>query len=157
MELARLGLVRHNVLGDGNCQFRALAFLLMTVLAVSVTHDQLRNDIVDDMDALEAVPIFPDGDSIGSFLDQDETFYDYMLRMRKNGTWGDANTLIIAARRFNVRVEVYTSDFSRAPMVYEIQGTHPVATIRLLWTAHSNHYQAVVSASESAIFRALGG
>mmetsp|Transcript_17786 Transcript_17786/g.44756 ORF Transcript_17786/g.44756 Transcript_17786/m.44756 type:complete len:340 (-) Transcript_17786:91-1110(-) len=104
--MARLHLVEHEQIGDGNCQFRAISHQLYDT---PKWHQNIRRKAVAHMKA--------DSDFFVAFLGED--FDDYCKEMLMAGTWGDELTLRAAADGLGVTIHVVTSEAENWYMVYE--------------------------------------
>ncbi|XP_047310071.1 OVARIAN TUMOR DOMAIN-containing deubiquitinating enzyme 12-like [Impatiens glandulifera] len=89
-------LVECKVLGDGNCQFRALSD---QIYRTSEHHEFVRQQIVDQ---IQSCPEIYEG-----YVPMD--FPDYINKMSKTGEWGDHVTLQAAADTYGVKIFVITS------------------------------------------------
>ena len=128
-------LVVKDVLGDGNCFFRALAKTLgvdqelhldLREMAVNqmINHPELYNDIVGDINA-------------------------YIDDVIDNGRWVDDTTVIQAiadARGINIRIR---SLHGVRDITVEANDQDSAVTVQLLYTG--NHYQAILPREETSI------
>lgn len=97
--LRELGLVRCDTIGDGNCQFVALAFSSDK----GVDHHSLRTQIVELL--REKHNMFAD-----KFDTKFGNFNAYLEYMAQDGSWGDECTLECAAHLFQRPIQVICPD-----------------------------------------------
>ena len=88
--LAKLGLASHEMRGDGNCQFRGLAFNLFG--------SQDHHAIVTE--SLLAIISRAHADFFEVFFDGDQEFERYLSNMSKDRHWGDELTLRAAVEAY---------------------------------------------------------
>ena len=91
------GLKEYEVLGDGSCQFRALAYELY---GDQKCHADVRAVIVAYLEDR--------ADDYSQFVN-DETWPEYLVRMSKQDTWGDHLTLQACSDVYNVQINLITS------------------------------------------------
>ena len=96
---ARVGFVRCDTIGDGNCQFVALAFSSDK----GVDHHSLRTQIVEQL--REKHNMFAD-----KFDTKFGDFNAYLEYMAHDGSWGDECTLECAAHLFQRPIQVICPD-----------------------------------------------
>ncbi|KAL3530540.1 hypothetical protein ACH5RR_009862 [Cinchona calisaya] len=89
-------LVECKVLGDGNCQFRALSDQFYRT---PEHHEFVRQEVVDQ---LKSCPEIYEG-----YVPM--AYDDYLEKMSRNGEWGDHVTLQAAADSYGVKIFVITS------------------------------------------------
>ncbi|KAI8505460.1 hypothetical protein Bbelb_166490 [Branchiostoma belcheri] len=90
--LAREGLqVRANVASDGNCQFAAITDHLERVRGTTVSHQQLRDRVVQYL---------TDNPTLGANWDE------YLLRLSRPGVWGDEFILQAIANMEDVCIQM---------------------------------------------------
>lgn len=99
--LTELGLALHDITGDGNCLFRALADQLF---GDESRHAHIRRETVAYM-AKHA-------DEFTSFMDGDETLSKRCTRMKKYGVYGDNMEIVAFAKCFGVGVKIYHARFA---------------------------------------------
>jgi len=144
--LAKLGLRRECVSTDGNCQFRALALLL---LGDAELHAQTRAAAVAALraSAERYTPLFASA----------AAFNKYCNDMARTRTWGDELTLAAAADAYAVRVHVVQSTERNWHLSYEPQplpaGVQlpppppeaPAGKLRRVFLAYTSpvHYDAI--------------
>ena len=141
--LAALGLRREKVATDGNCQFRALAALL---LGDAELHAQTRAAAVAALraSAERYAPLFA----------SDAAFAKYCNDMARTRTWGDELTLAAAADAYEVRVHVVQSTERNWHVLYEPQPLPatmppppeaPAGKLRRVFLAYTApvHYDAI--------------
>ncbi|KAI8505459.1 Glycosyl transferases group 1 [Branchiostoma belcheri] len=111
--LAREGLqVRANVASDGNCQFAAITDHLERVRGTTVSHQQLRDRVVQYL---------TDNPTLGANWDE------YLLRLSRPGVWGDEFILQAIANMEDVCIQM-VSDL--APWKRSITGSGPGRTVK---------------------------
>ena len=141
--LAALGLRRERVATDGNCQFRALAALL---LGDAELHAQTRAAAVAALraSAERYAPLFA----------SEAAFAKYCNDMARTRTWGDELTLAAAADAYQVRVHVVQSTERNWHVLYEPQPLPatlppppeaPAGKLRRVFLAYTApvHYDAI--------------
>jgi hypothetical protein len=135
------GLETVDVRGDGNCQFRSLAYLLH---GSSEEHARVRARAVAELAGhAKRYEGFHDT-GIGG----DAGYREYIERMSRRDQWGDHVTLLAAARAYEAVVYVVTDRWER-PVVVNAP-THGGEERRALWLGFlpEVHYRAT---------RSLGG
>ena len=88
---------RIDILGDGNCLFRAI---LCCLIGDDSGHMDLRNDICDH--------ILENRNQYANFI-YDQNIEDYIKKMRKDGVWGDHLELVVASTILRFNFVVYKS------------------------------------------------
>ena len=113
--LAKLGLASHEMRGDGNCQFRGLAFNLFgsqdhhaIVRQACVSHIQTHADFFS---------VFFDG--------QDE-FERYVANMSRDRHWGDELTLRAAVEAYSCIAHIISSEAQNWYLVYTPESSDDV-------------------------------
>jgi len=96
-----------DMVGDGNCQFRALA---QELYGTQEHHALIRETIVDHMHK---------HNSDFSFLFEDGEWENYMCNIAQPCTWGDELTLRAAVDAFQIRAHVITSNDRNWYLVYD--------------------------------------
>ena len=105
--LTRLNLAQHTMQGDGNCQFRALAFNLF---GTQSHHLVIRRSAVEHMTRhVDYFKVF--------FEDEDE-FKNYLRGMSRDRTWGDELTLRAVVEAYGCVAHVLTSEEDNWYLVY---------------------------------------
>ncbi|KAJ1653227.1 2-oxoglutarate dehydrogenase E1 component [Dispira simplex] len=97
--LKPLGYYCKDILGDGNCLFRALAD---QHLGNQDTHAEYRQKICDY--------IANHRDDFEPFIEFDETFDHYLDRMRSLGTFGGHLELVAFTRNYHAAIKIYHAD-----------------------------------------------
>ncbi len=118
----------HDVAGDGNCLFRALADQLYNA---PERHAEVRTRIMQHIEA--------HADDFAPFVEDDEPFEKYCRSMRKAGTWGGNIELQAASVCFQVNVHIYQLGLPRWDVV-----NHPAPARALALSYHTgDHYNSV--------------
>lgn len=108
-ELQEKGLTVIRMASDGNCMFRSIAHQLF---ADANLHLEVRKKILDYIEQ--------EKDHFVLFLDEEEeSFDDYIKRLRCFGEWGDNTELYAAAQCYQVDIYIHQAD---TPM-YMISGS----------------------------------
>jgi hypothetical protein len=159
--LAALGLQRERVAADGNCQFRALATLL---LGSAERHAAVR---AAAMAHLRAGSGGGGGGSasahdFASLFDTPAAFTRYCEDMSRPGTWGDELTLAAVANAYGVEIHVLQSTAENwhvfyapppaAPAAARGAAAEAAAKTRRVFVAYIApvHYDAIVLAEGAA-------
>ncbi len=122
--------------GDGNCMFTCISRAL----------DQFRTDISVDMRTSSAVRdsimnyIVGNSDEYSHAFCEDETFDNYVTRLRQNGQYGDNHILNAAANHYQLSffIVMESSDILIFPDNGIVKGT-----VYLCYTG--NHYDRIVA------------
>lgn len=77
-QAAKYGLTIKEIHGDGNCMFRAISDLMF---GTEGKHREVRQEACDYIEANKEYFQF--------FIEDDETFEEYVEDMRKDHIWGD--------------------------------------------------------------------
>merc|ERR1712039_508043 len=93
--------------GDGNCQFRAIAFNLFRSQA---HHAAVRKAAVEHMRQ--------NSDFFGILFETGEEFEKYLAGMAKDRTWGDELTLRAIVEAYGCVVHLVTSESANWYLVY---------------------------------------
>lgn len=117
--------------GDGNCMFHSLGHQLF---GDSNQHMHIRNTIMDYIESRE--------DHFELFIEDDETFEEYVTRLRTFGEWGDHTELYAATQCYKVDIIVHQAD---APN-YMLSGSEPGAVPRVIHLSFHGecHYNSVM-------------
>ncbi|XP_071706249.1 OVARIAN TUMOR DOMAIN-containing deubiquitinating enzyme 12-like [Rutidosis leptorrhynchoides] len=120
-------LVESKVLGDGNCQFRALSD---QVYRSAEHHQFVRQQIVDQLE-LHA-------DIYEGYVPM--VYSDYLKNMAKAGEWGDHVTLQAAADLYGIKIFVITSfkDTCYIEIVPSVQRSNRVILLSFWAEVHYN-------------------
>nr|BAK02979.1 predicted protein [Hordeum vulgare subsp. vulgare] len=94
--LVLYGLVELKVNGDGNCQFRALSDQFYRT---PEHHRFVRQQVVNQLESHPEI--------YAGYVPMD--YRDYLMKMPKNGEWGDHVTLQAAADLYGVKIFILTS------------------------------------------------
>lgn len=92
------------VVGDGNCQFRALSRALF---GDEERHKEVRISVVGNLRAHPLPLEWHHATMAGGTSSPSESWAQYCDRMLMNGEWGDQTTLFAAARTYNVAFVVH--------------------------------------------------
>mmetsp|Transcript_55216 Transcript_55216/g.103510 ORF Transcript_55216/g.103510 Transcript_55216/m.103510 type:complete len:289 (+) Transcript_55216:25-891(+) len=106
--LATFGMQMIEMEGDGNCQFRSMAFNLFGKQA---HHESPRQAAVRHMKK--------HADFFGVFFETQAEFSRYLQNMARNGTWGDELTLRAVVEAYGCIAHVITSEPANWHLVYE--------------------------------------
>mmetsp|Transcript_15686 Transcript_15686/g.51323 ORF Transcript_15686/g.51323 Transcript_15686/m.51323 type:complete len:258 (-) Transcript_15686:529-1302(-) len=121
--LDEYGLFEHSVVGDGACQFRALAHQME---GDQELHGKIRGDVVSQLEKARS--------TYENFV-IDETYEEFLVKMASPSTWGDHVTLQAAADVFQVRVCLITS-YPVKPFIHVLPNgvdDKDASTLRTLW------------------------
>lgn len=133
------GLVEYPIIGDGACQFRALAHQLH---GNQEQHPKIRERVVKQLKDQR--------DQYDGFIFE-ETYESFLGSMARSETWGDHVTLQAAADSFRVRICIITS-YPVKPFIHvlpvNVDEDHG-QTLRTIWLA----FWAEVHYSSLAAFR----
>ncbi|XP_041992210.1 OVARIAN TUMOR DOMAIN-containing deubiquitinating enzyme 12-like [Salvia splendens] len=132
-------LVEFKVQGDGNCQFRALSDQFYRT---PEHHKFVREQIVNQ---LRSLPEIYEG-YVPMAYDQ------YLIKMKKNGEWGDHVTLQAAADSYGIKIFVITSfkDTCYIEILPNIQKSERVIFLSF-WS--EVHYNSIYPAGDCPRFR----
>ncbi|CAE7802538.1 OTU11 [Symbiodinium sp. CCMP2592] len=112
--LATFGMQMLEMEGDGNCQFRSMAFNLF---GKQDYHASPRQAAVKHMKK--------HSDFFGVFFETGAEFSRYLQNMARNGTWGDELTLRAVVEAYGCVAHVVTSEPTNWHLVYEPEGLDP--------------------------------
>jgi len=129
--LARCGMKRVTMAGDGNCQFRALAW--------NMYRDQERHhDVRERATAL----IEARRQEFEAYFDGARAFDEWLREMKRDRSWGDELTLRAACDAFGCKIHVVQSTSANWHLVYEPER---LATKRMVFISYISpvHYDAV--------------
>jgi hypothetical protein len=132
--LAEFGLVRCQVAGDGNCQFRAIAD--------QVYHSQRTHRVVRGL-VIKELQTHPE--RYQQFIHHE--FEAYVANMSVSGAWGDHITLQAAANSLNIAIHLLTSfpSDAQAHILVEPLSGAPVSEIWLSYI-RQRHYDSLYNA-----------
>ncbi|XP_022798204.1 uncharacterized protein LOC111336388 [Stylophora pistillata] len=92
--------------GQGNCLFHALSDQLDIVKGIKIEQSDLRRTLVQ---YLRDNPTLPDGTDLLGFIDNCQSWEDYLTNMQKDGTWGDEVILRAAANNYGTSILVISN------------------------------------------------
>ena len=113
--LAKLGLASHEMRGDGNCQFRGLAFNLF---GSQDHHAIVRKACV--------AHIKEHADFFAVFFDGSDEFERYLTNMSRDRHWGDELTLRAAVEAYSCIAHIISSEAQNWYLVYTPESTDDV-------------------------------
>jgi hypothetical protein len=117
LQLRTIGCRVNEMEPDGNCLFRSLSD---QISGDAIGHRDLRQRIMDYVET--------NRDDFEPFMEDDESFDDYVERMREDGEWGGNQELCAAARLLNRLIIIHQFQAPRmelAPFSEEdTDGTH---------------------------------
>ena len=134
----------YNPLGDGNCQFAALANQL-SALGIFRSEESLRKEIVG---YLEENPVDNEGFPLLELVPEFNSWEDYLQYMARSHTFGDQITLFAAANLFNVNVHVVSTLGPGSSHTFQPIFSNAMGTIHLGHFAE-NHGEHFVSLTAS--------
>eukprot|EP01031_Cornospumella_fuschlensis_P030715 gene30715-37114_t len=129
-ELANDGLRIEEMDGDGNCMFRCIGHQLY---GDPERHLEVRKHVLDCVESHQ--------EHFEAFIDDDETFSDYIDRMREPGEWGDNLELYAACMCYGVNIYIHQADMATYVISSQI---HTSKFIRLSFHGDC-HYNSVVA------------
>jgi hypothetical protein len=105
--LKRLGFVEHQIVPDGNCQFRAVAHQLF---GDENRHPEVRQEVVKWL-SVNANFKIDDNTKLLDFIDLEEhkNWETYVRCLSKEGFWGDHLTLIAASEVYKIEITIVSS------------------------------------------------
>ncbi|CEF96584.1 Ovarian tumour, otubain [Ostreococcus tauri] len=106
--LGRLGMRRIAMVGDGNCQFRALSHNLFKS---QERHAEVRAAVVRDVEARR--------EEFEIYFESSREFEKWLREMKRDRTWGDELTLRAACDSFGVKIHVIQSTEKGWNLMYE--------------------------------------
>lgn len=133
-----IGLTIRHVKGDGNCMFRSIADQLC---GNEEFHGKYRQEILNYISDRQ--------DHFSLFIEDDETFDQYVQRMRTDGEWGDQPELYAAAQCLNMNIYVHQVD---APRLIILSESHSINREAHLSFHGGCHYNSVRLCSDSAAY-----
>ena len=95
-QLLRIGLRCKQITGDGNCFFRAISD---QIHGDEKGHKTIRDAICNHMSQ--------HAEEFKLFVEDDESWEDYLGRMRKDGTWAGQIELVVASRVFSLKLHIH--------------------------------------------------
>ena len=131
-----------NPLGDGNCQFAALANQ-MSALGIFRSQETLRKEIVQ---YLEENALDVDGFPLLELVPEFNSWEDYLQYMARSNTFGDQLTLYAAANLFNINIHVISTLGPGAGHTFHPISSYAMGTVHLGHFAenHGEHYVSLV-------------
>ena len=137
----------HQMTGDGNCQFRALAHHL---LGNQELHSVVRAEVVARL--IDNRPQYenPEFWALWVLPAELDNYNEYVEGMTGDGEWGDDITLQVASDIYNVSINVVTPYTSMSHTVIQPRN-NLVPPDSVLWLSHenSNHYNLLTPTGES--------
>ncbi|CAN0126375.1 unnamed protein product [Scytosiphon promiscuus] len=125
--------------GDGNCLFRSLADQLD---GRPQDHSSVRSKVMDHLEKNREV--------FEPYVEDDESFDDYLARMRRDAEWGGNQELVAASQLYRANVVVHQF---KAPRFF-IPCEKAVLTIHLSYHGE-HHYNSVRAIGDEGNGRAL--
>ena len=154
--LQEYGLYRTDIVGDGNCLFRAVSFSLY---GTEDYHLTLRNIAVDHIDQnLDDFRFYLFNDNANPMSDLE--VQGYITSLRQPGTFAGQECILALSRVLSINILVTIGGDSQNPEVRTLE--HNFANspnmIHLVWTRPGGgHYEAVVENQPSSIASKLRG
>ncbi|KXZ46175.1 hypothetical protein GPECTOR_46g244 [Gonium pectorale] len=133
-ELASLGLRIKEIVGDGNCFFRALSDQLQ---GDEKSHGQLRARVVGYIGEHQ--------DDFAPFIEDDESFGSYVARMRKDGTWAGYMEVVAASRCLEANLTIYQAGQPRWRVLSQPEDAAPMLHLSY---HDGQHYNSVRCADD---------
>eukprot|EP00052_Salpingoeca_macrocollata_P009810 m.77057 g.77057 ORF g.77057 m.77057 type:complete len:453 (-) comp17263_c0_seq2:1138-2496(-) len=137
VQLGKLGLCIVDVAGDGNCLFRSFSHQLF---GNCNHHHQLRQNVVNFM-RLNA-------DDFAPFVEDDQTFDEYLEELGQNGTYGDNDSIVAFARA--TRHTVVIHQLKQARWVVPGSDFHPTGVEIHIAYLYGEHYASVRKIEEQS-------
>eukprot|EP00972_Heterocapsa_arctica_P033321 4904731-Heterocapsa_arctica.AAC.1 len=97
-------MTEHPIVGDGNCQFRAVAWAMT---GSEDSHATMRESVVAETIAA--------ADEYEQYIDLNQTLATWSANMRRSGVDGDHITLAVMARMTGRPIVVWRRGFPAAP------------------------------------------
>lgn len=141
--LQRHGLEIKLMRGDGNCLFRSIAHQLK--LDPDQHHYHIRSQVVDYMEEKK--------EFFSMFLEDDESWEDYVSSMRESCTWGGYQELCAASQALNLAVHVFQWNDPKYVIRPQYEMNEDAAPPRvILLSFHDGcHYNSLVPADTSTL------
>ena len=148
------GFMRHTILGDGNCQFAAVAFVVGddAASARQKAVDWIRDHLEDYRDGI-LNSLVPDPDRPNAYDDmaevravkhREERLKAFLNRMRRDGIWGDQNTLQALSEVYGP-IDVFDSETRRKTLIRPLHGSGNNGNMDPVSLRYDgNHYEALV-------------
>ena len=135
--------VMYDPIGDGNCQFSALAFALRNI-GIHRSVSTLRAEVISYLDRNDEMR----GISLELFVGM--PWHQYVMQMARDGTYGDEITLRAVSNMFNVQVTVVSTIGEEAQVDILPEHSHPIKRIFLGHFAEGqgDHYLSIKSVIE---------
>ena len=135
----------HQMTGDGNCQFRALAHHLH---GNQDEHHVVRAEVVARLIDNRRQYENPEFWALGVLPAELDNYNEYVEGMTGDGEWGDDITLQVASDIYNVSINVVTPYTSMSHTVIQPRN-NLVPPDSVLWLSHgSNHYNLLTPTGE---------
>jgi OTU domain-containing protein 3 len=112
---------------DGNCLFRSISDQLHHN---QNHHSEIRQQVMDFIEQ--------NSEHFELFIEDDESFVDYLSRMRGNGEWGGHQELYAASQVLNVNIHVHQLDAPQFLLPASGRGKNP--TIRDIHLSYHGEY-----------------
>ena len=131
-----------NPLGDGNCQFAALANE-MSALGIFRSQETLRKEIVQ---YLEENPLDVDRFPLLELVPEFNSWEDYLQYMAQSNTFGDQLKLYAAANLFNINIHVISTLGPGTGHTFHPISSYAMGAVHLGHFAenHGEHYVSLV-------------
>ncbi len=135
-EALKFGLDCHNVLGDGNCFFSAVAHQLESKGILKYPHDTLR--------ALTTMHVI---DNINLYMPYyDKTAHDLVLDVAQPGQWADHIFILALSRTLNITIAIIKSD-GNPPEIFRRE--NPAAVV-VIGYEKGVHYQSLIDSKDKS-------
>jgi hypothetical protein len=135
--------IKKNVLGDGNCQFRAVSDQLQ--LEDDKFHTMFRRKTVQWLRENKNLKI-GESDELHHFNYEFEEWDDFCDYMNENGIWGDHITLIALANQFSLRIKVISE--TADPVIVLPESKKFNQKIFLYHHVSGRHYMSILPLNE---------
>lgn len=121
------GYVIEYIDADGNCLFRSISDQLYQT---QDRHSEIRQQVMDFIEQ--------NSEHFELFIEDDESFVDYLNRMRRNGEWGGHQELYAASQVLNINIHVHQLDAPQFLLPASGRGKNP--TIRDIHLSYHGEY-----------------
>lgn len=131
--LQEYGFIRKQIIGDGNCLFRAIAIQLNME---EEQHQEIRHIAVEYMRTHI--------DDFAGFISDfnESTFNERLNAMSQNGVWGDIYEIYALAQYFHRPIAIIHNDLNRNHIVFNQDAA---GTPIILYYTAGLHYDAIIS------------
>jgi OTU domain-containing protein 3 len=126
-DLLQEGYLIEIIEADGNCLFRSISDQLHQH---QNHHSEIRQQILHFIEE--------NAEHFQLFIEDDESFVDYLSRMRENGEWGGHQELYAASQVLNVNIHVHQLDAPQFLLPASGSGKNP--TIRDIHLSYHGEY-----------------